>query len=320
MPLLSPEQAWPLFVCPRCHAPLTRADLGPRCATAGCLGAGGKSFPLVGSHPALIDFEHSVIEEAGLIRHGGQSVVARGRVRGPLGWLRHLTAARTEVTERCARDLCARLRENPIGSTALVVGGGTLGNGAHLLYQEPNVSVVAFDLYASPHTQFIADAHQIPLADASVDAVWVQAVLEHVLDPWRAVKEIERVLRPQGLVYAETPFLQQVHEGPYDFTRFTESGHRWMFRRFERIDSGVVAGPGNQLNWTLDYFTRGLLRSFVAGRAARVASFWTNALDAWIPERYAVDAASCVFFFGRKAEREITPAEIIRHYRGAQRS
>ena len=44
-----------------------------------------------------------------------------------------------------------------------------------------------------------------------------------------------------GVVYAETPFLQAVHEGPWDFTRFTESGHRWLFRAFERLDSGVVA-------------------------------------------------------------------------------
>ncbi len=57
--------------------------------------------------------------------------------------------------------------------------------------------------------------------------------------------EIHRVLRPGGIVYADTPFLQQVHEGAYDFTRFTDSGHRFLFRRFERIDSGSVAGCGH---------------------------------------------------------------------------
>jgi ubiquinone/menaquinone biosynthesis C-methylase UbiE len=32
--------------------------------------------------------------------------------------------------------------------------------------------------------------------------VWIQAVLEHVLDPPIVVAEIYRVLRPGGLVYA----------------------------------------------------------------------------------------------------------------------
>jgi len=56
------------------------------------------------------------------------------------------------------------------------------------------------------------------------DAVWIQAVLEHVLDPVRVVAEIHRVLRPGGLVYSEIPFMQEVHEGAYDFTRFRLSG------------------------------------------------------------------------------------------------
>jgi 2-polyprenyl-3-methyl-5-hydroxy-6-metoxy-1,4-benzoquinol methylase len=43
--------------------------------------------------------------------------------------------------------------------------------------------------------------------DGTCDAVVVQAVLEHVLQPDVVVAEIHRVLRPDGLVYAETPFM-----------------------------------------------------------------------------------------------------------------
>ena len=130
----------------------------------------------------------------------------------------------------------------------LVVGGGTIGNGVEALYAQPGLRIVAFDVYSSPNVQFLADAHQIPLADSSIDAVVVQAVLEHVLDPSRVVSEIERVLRPEGLVYAETPFIQQVHAGPYDFVRYTSSGHRFLFRSFEELASGPVAGPGRSFS------------------------------------------------------------------------
>jgi len=47
-----------------------------------------------------------------------------------------------------------------------------------------------------------------------------------------------------GIVYADTPILKQVHDRPCDFTRFTDSGHRYLFRDFDLIDSGTVAGPG----------------------------------------------------------------------------
>ena len=274
-------------------------------------------FPVVGNQPALIDFERSIVDREELVRSGGVSAVLRGGDEGARGWLRKFFSPYNHVAERHAADLAARLASRR-GSRLLVVGGGTVGNGARSLYEAPGLELVAFDVYASPWTQFLADGHSIPLPDASVDAVWVQAVLEHVLDPRQVVAEIERVLRPEGLVYAETPFLQQVHEGPFDFTRFTESGHRWLFRRFDRMDSGVVAGVGNQLTWTLDHVARGMFRSEVAGKLVRVASVWANLLDRVIPERFSVDAASCVFFYGRKSGNELAPREIVGHYQGAQ--
>ena len=83
------------------------------------------------------------------------------------------------------------------------------------------------------------------MADDSCDAVVVQAVLEHVLDPQVVVDEINRVLKPGGLVYAETPFMQQVHAGRYDFSRYSDAGHRWLFRQFEEVDRGLSAALGD---------------------------------------------------------------------------
>jgi SAM-dependent methyltransferase len=201
----------------------------------------------------------------------------------------------------------------------LVVGGGTAGNGIEALYADPRARVVAFDIYASPLTQFIADAHQIPLASGTVDAVIVQAVLEHVLHPDQVVAEIRRVLREGGLVYAETPFLQQVHAGPYDFTRFTSSGHRYLFRSFDEIAAGPVAGPGTQLLWSLDHLVRALARSELAGKVTRALFSWLRALDRLVPPEFAMDNASAYYFLGRRSDRDLTPHEIVDYYRGAQR-
>ncbi|MCY4447513.1 MAG: class I SAM-dependent methyltransferase [Chloroflexi bacterium] len=45
-----------------------------------------------------------------------------------------------------------------------------------------------------------ADVHELPFPDASFDAVFAHAVLQHVKEPIRALGEIHRVLRPGGVV------------------------------------------------------------------------------------------------------------------------
>jgi len=201
----------------------------------------------------------------------------------------------------------------------VVIGGATMGNGVEALYDRDAPGVVGFDITPSPLVQFVADAHHIPMASETVDAVVVQAVLEHLLDPNQVVREIHRVLRPDGLVYAETPFLQQVHAGPYDFVRFTSSGHRYLFRAFEELDAGPVAGPGTQLLWSIDHLVRGLLRSQLAGKFARALFSWLRYLDRLTPSAYAMDNASAYYFMGRRSCRELVPGDIVAYYRGAQR-
>ena len=103
-----------------------------------------------------------------------------------------------------------------------------------------DIEVHSIDIYASPTVDLICDAHYLPLEGEYYDAVWIQAVLEHVVQPELVVHEIHRVLKPDGIVYAETPFMQQVNEGAYDFTRYTVLGHRYLFKKFSLIDRGAM--------------------------------------------------------------------------------
>jgi SAM-dependent methyltransferase len=147
----------------------------------------------------------------------------------------------------------------------------------------------------------------------------VQAVLEHVLSPAEVVAEIHRVLKPGGLVYAETPFMQQVHEGAWDFTRFTDSGHRWLFRGFTLIDSGTVLGAGTALVWSVRYAVAAVFRSRLVGTLAGVAVFWLRFVDRISGRAHGLDAASGVYFMGAKASEAIGPKEAVAYYRGAGR-
>jgi SAM-dependent methyltransferase len=310
-----------LLVCPRCRSSLVESDGAFRCSSPSCSFKAEDSFPLVGPWPVLVDFERSILRERDFFSSSVANVPLTGFRRWSIDRLPSGLRSCWEPVNRVAAANIERLSSLLPGSSplVLVVGGSTIGNGVDALYTDRRLRVIAFDVYGSPMVQFIADAHQIPFADGSIDAVVVQAVLEHVLDPHQVVGEIHRVLRESGLVYAETPFLQQVHAGPYDFTRYTSSGHRYLFRSFEELAAGPVAGPGTQLLWSVDHLVRGLMRSELAGKLARAPLFWLHYLDRLIPTRFAMDNASAYYFLGRRATRELTPSEIVGYYAGAQR-
>jgi SAM-dependent methyltransferase len=275
------------------------------------------TYDIVDGYPVLIDFDDSVLEKASVKTLA--SAVARPQRAGLSGIAKRIVSPPKRATVENVRLMRKLLLSHFDHPRVLIIGGGTVGQGMNWFYDDPGVALVSFDIYASRMVQFVADAHHIPLADGSFDGVVIQAVLEHVLEPHMVVGEIFRVLKKDALVYAETPFLQHVHEGPYDFTRFTESGHRYLFKNFELIKSGASAGAGTQLLWSIDNFFRGVFRSKGLGKMTKLCFFWLQYTDRLIPEPYNIDAASGVFFMGRKRPSLIDGKGMVAHYKGAQK-
>ena len=272
--LISVEECLPALRCPVTQSRLIRS--GENSLRAEGATENQKTYKIVAGKPILIDFSDSVLIEKEVFAANAESPIARQNYQKARAGLKRLLSPAKAGTRNNVTRLIADLERRTRPVRLLIVGGGSVGQGMEPIYAHPDIRIYSFDIYATPNVQFVADAHHIPLPDDFFDAVIVQAVLEHVLQPNQVVAEIWRVLRPQGLVYAETPFMQQVHEGAFDFTRFTESGHRYLFRRFERLDSGVNGGPGIQFMWSVDYLIRSLFRSRAAGKAAKLAFFWTS--------------------------------------------
>jgi SAM-dependent methyltransferase len=302
-----------LLACPRCRHTVHYQQGGWRCTAPDCQYA-TEPFETVSGLPVLIDFARSVVELGRLRASEGTPPSGRRRLAAVIDQMSMLsnTVARDQV-QRMRSELCRESADRPL---ILVVGGGTVGYGLDGMYSDARIDVMAFDIYVSPVAQFVADAHAIPVADGSVDGVVVQAVLEHVLQPQKVADEIERVLRPNGMVYADTPFMQQVHLNAYDFTRFTDSGHRYLFRAFERVDSGAVAGAGTALRWSVDYFVRALTRSRKLGRIAALSLFWLGFMDRFLDRKHSLDGCSSVFFLGRKAGQRLSAVQAIEYYQG----
>jgi SAM-dependent methyltransferase len=298
-----------IIVCPSCHSKL-RSDASKYFCTNSSCRYFSDPFPTVGDQPALIDFERSIFDRADI----NQSVIPRDLTGRTLkAQVAKFVFGENAVAAIKSNEILLKAKAFSASPLLLVIGGGAIGSGAYKLYQDDTVQVIGMDVFASQYTHLLADAHYLPFSPETFDVVWIQAVLEHVLDPHQVVAEIHRVLKPRGILYADTPFMWPVHEQAYDFTRFTLSGHRWLFRRFEEIDSGVVGGPGIATMWSVGY----LVRAFGFKRLAALATgsfFWLRFLDRFADRGNGADAASSVYFFGVKSDKELQPKEMAPYY------
>jgi SAM-dependent methyltransferase len=307
-----------LMCCPVTRSPLTWNGDGRLVSAEGC------EYQVAHGVPILLDAGNDLFDADSVFaaESGANARSRRARLRNLAK--RCVPSPTRSVRSRQRFDALADLvSEHGPDARVLIIGGGIVGNGMENFVERPGFQVVETDVYIGPRTQIVCDAHRLPFIDDCFDAVVVQAVLEHVLDPHGVVAEIHRVLKPDGLVYAETPFMQQVHEGAYDFTRFTMVGHRRLFRRFDELDAGVVCGPSTALIWAMRYFARSLPRRSRTARAALdafvcLAFFWLKYLDdLLVGHSGSSDAASGVYFLGRARAVPISDREVVESYTGA---
>lgn len=78
----------------------------------------------------------------------------------------------------------------------------------------------------------LCDNNRDLIQDNTFDIVVCTEVLEHTLQPFEAVKEIKRILKPRGVALVSTPYDFRIHGPLPDSWRFTEHGLRTLFKDF----------------------------------------------------------------------------------------
>lgn len=157
-----------------------------------------------------------------------------------------------------------------------------------------------------PNVDVVADAHALPYADGSVDALYCEAVYEHLYDPAQAAREAFRILKSGRLAYVCTPFLQPYHGYPHHYQNFTITGHARLFEQagFEIVESGTAVGPVFALVTMVGLFLSEYVPN-VFGKVLRglwgLASTALSPLDKWIaPRQNAHLLASTTYVLLRK--------------------
>lgn len=78
-------------------------------------------------------------------------------------------------------------------------------------------SYVGID-YSSERADLLADGHAIPFRDGTFDVVLSYAVLEHLYQPFLAVQEVARVLRPGGVFVGTVSQGEPFHDSFFHHT------------------------------------------------------------------------------------------------------
>lgn len=154
---------------------------------------------------------------------------------------------------------------------------------------------VGVDHTGSPHDRSKVDlfgtAYDIPSEPAAFDGALCTAVLEHLEEPEKAIRECHRVLKPGGIAIYSVPFIWHLHEEPRDFFRFSKYGLRYLFEKagFELVEMRPLSG----------FFTTfGTLLSYYVCRLNRGPLRWLRLIDlaclsiqgtAWLLDRISRD-------------------------------
>jgi SAM-dependent methyltransferase len=146
------------------------------------------------------------------------------------------------------RVIDARLAElGPAQLSALEISGSERAH--HPWKRYDTLQFPAFDICAGP-------------APSTYDVVICEQVLEHVEDPWAAMRNLAASAAPGGLVVVSTPFLLRIHRTPEDFWRFTREGLRVLM-----TGAGLTVIGGGQ--WGNAACVRGNFRQWVPQRPWR---------------------------------------------------
>lgn len=146
----------------------------------------------------------------------------------------------------------------PAGSLVLDAGAGE--QPYRELFGHTQYESADFERVDKPYAKstYVCDLTAIPVEMARFDAVICNQVLAHLPRPIIMLKEVNRILKPGGHVIFTMPLFYEETEAPFDFYRYTQFAHRYMFK-----EAGFEI---NQLEWMEGYFGTVAYQLEMAGR------------------------------------------------------
>jgi SAM-dependent methyltransferase len=134
--------------------------------------------------------------------------------------------------------------------------------------------------------RLISEGQAWPFADGAFDCVVSFQAFEHIKDIALTLHEVDRVLKPGGLLCLTMPFTAYEHAAPSDYRRLSQHGVRQLFPDYEILEVSPQGGIGSTAGTLLLRFIR---TSMLRTKAARLV--WGALLPAWLALTATVNVA-----------------------------
>lgn len=115
---------------------------------------------------------------------------------------------------------------------------------SHELKDKKKITVDINEFY---DPDVVADITDLNMFDnESIDGIICAAILEHVYNPFIAVSELFRILKPGGKMFVFVPFMSRYHvpqSGEYlNFFHYSRDGVHYLFKHFSQMELCPVRG------------------------------------------------------------------------------
>lgn len=125
------------------------------------------------------------------------------------------------------RDVVGRHLERKRPLEVIDIGSFDVNGTYRPLFDLPGIRYRGLDLEAGPGVDIVLRSpYRFPLPARSVDLVVSGQAFEHIEFFWSTWQEIDRVLRPGGMVFLIAPSRGSEHRYPQDCWRFYPDGYR----------------------------------------------------------------------------------------------
>lgn len=109
----------------------------------------------------------------------------------------------------------------------------------------PEKEYLGCDFRKGPGVDKVLDLHAIALPSQTAGTVIVMDTLEHVEYPRRAIEEIHRILKTDGIALFSSVMNFPIHHYPEDYWRFTPEGFQSLLKIFEHSFVGDCGAQEN---------------------------------------------------------------------------
>lgn len=107
------------------------------------------------------------------------------------------------------------------------------------------------DLEPGPDVNYVCDLTQddFDIPQQHFDLVICCSVLEHIADPWKAARNISKLVKPGGKLYINCPWAWKYHPYPDDYYRFSFSGIKHLFPEFDWTNYAYSGELDGDIRW-----------------------------------------------------------------------